>query len=91
MPTLSGREWRGLVDIQDSEAVPAAYRLPAAIPKNGREVFTQFFGDYPSIFPNVDDSDFYDNIRNGLLHQAQTKNGWTVCVRGTHLSPEKRA
>jgi hypothetical protein len=85
MPTTSGKEWRELVDIQNSEAVSAAYRLPAVIPKNGREVFAQFFGDYRSIFTNVDGSDFYDNIRNGLLHQAQTKNGWTIDAVGSVL------
>jgi hypothetical protein len=85
MPTTSSREWNGLVHIQNSEAVPLAYQLPIAIPKDGREVFAQFFDDYQSVFPNVDGSHFYDNIRNGLLHQAQTKNGWTIDAVGSVL------
>ena len=85
MPTTSRKEWSELVDIQSNESVPVDYQLPPAIPKNGREVFSQFFSDFRSLFPNVDGSDFYDNIRNGLLHQAQTKNGWTIDATGTLL------
>jgi hypothetical protein len=28
----------------------------------------------------MDGSEFYHSIRNGLLHQAQTKRGWTIRI-----------
>ena len=83
MPTTSEREWRELVSIQANELVPVNYRLGQKIPKNGLQIFEQFFADFRPIFPNMDGADFYRNIRNGLLHQAQTKNGWTIDTRGS--------
>jgi hypothetical protein len=83
MPTTSKREWAELVEIQGKESVPLDYQLQPLIPKNGREVFIQFFSDSQSFFPNLDGSDFYHYIRNGLLHQAQTKKGWTIDATGT--------
>jgi hypothetical protein len=83
MPTTSEKEWRDLVNVQDDELVPANYRLEQKIPKNGSQVFTKFFADFRAIFHNVDGADFYRNIRNGLLHQAQTKDGWTIDTLGS--------
>jgi hypothetical protein len=83
MPTTSKKEWRELVSIQNNELVPSNYQLQGGIPNNGPQVFEQFFRDFQSFFPNVNGPDFYRNIRNGLLHQAQTKDGWTIDTRGS--------
>ena len=83
MPTTSGSEWRELVSVQDNELVPVNYRLGQKLPKNGLQVFMEFFADFRASFPNVDGVDFYRNIRNGLLHQAQTKDGWTIDTLGS--------
>ena len=83
MPTTSRKEWGELADIQSNEPVPVEYRLATTVPTNGLGIFARFFADFQSMFPNVDGSEFYHNIRNGLLHQAQTKNGWTIDALGS--------
>lgn len=44
----------------------------------GARVFKSFFnrskGDFPGFFEKS--KDFYENVRCGLLHQAETMNGW---------------
>jgi hypothetical protein len=82
MPTSSRKEWGLLVDIQSTEPVPPEYFLPTVLPKTGRAVFEKFFFDFQSDFPMAG-QDFYENIRNGLLHQAQTKSGWTIDAKGS--------
>jgi hypothetical protein len=61
--------------------IPAEYEVPKSErPTSVGEVFRNFFKDteWANLFPGVDGSEFYNNIRNGLLHQAQTKNGWRI-------------
>lgn len=82
LPTTSGIEWKDLKDIERSEAVPPEYLLPK-IHMSGRDAFRCFFVHYQTFFPQVDGDSFYDNIRNGLLHQAQTKGGWTINNKGS--------
>jgi hypothetical protein len=62
--------------------VPPHCALPA--PREARDVFQAFFSapQNPALFPGVDGLDFYENIRCGLLHQAQTKKGWRIVVTG---------
>lgn len=64
---------------------PKKYEVPKTEWKNGERVFQDFFAHYSSLFPMVNGIDFYRSIRNGLLHQAQTKNGWTIRVDQTRL------
>jgi hypothetical protein len=47
-------------------------------------VFSRFFSHrlFASRFPNVESGVFYGSIRNGLLHQAQTKQGWRILREG---------
>jgi hypothetical protein len=85
MPSTSEKEWRELVGIQNNELVPSNYRLQKNLPKNGRQVFERFFLDFQTFFPNVNGPDFYRNIRNGLLHQAQTKDGWRIDTLGSSV------
>jgi len=54
--------------------------IPEAEWKSGVVAFNEFFlkSEHRNLFPNVDGRDFYLNIRNGLLHQGQTKDGWKI-------------
>jgi hypothetical protein len=72
-------------------AVPVAYRIPAGLQVNGKKTFRRFFGRYRRLFAHVSGARFYKNIRNGLLHQGQTKAGWTLRKRGsTACDPQRR-
>ena len=88
-PTTSNVEWVQLLRIQANEPVPLEYQLPAKLPTTGQQAFRAFFADHPDFFPYIDGDSFYDNIRNGLLHQAQTKDGWTINVMGSRLCEGK--
>lgn len=48
--------------------------------------FESFFSDpkHRPFFPNVSGSAFYQQIRCGLLHQAQTKGGWRIVRSGSY-------
>jgi hypothetical protein len=54
------------------------------------EVFTKFLSSDPVFapaFPTIDEAEnFYVSVRCGLLHEAQTKNGWTIWA-GTDQGP----
>lgn len=70
---------------------PSQYDLPADERKtNGRDVFKAFFDDNKALFPGIDGGQFYCNIRNGLLHQAQTKGGWKIGMYRSDLSDPNR-
>lgn len=57
---------------------PLEYRIPYDERKTGIQAFADFFSHNNILFPNVDGVLFYKAIRNGLLHQAQTKQGWRI-------------
>jgi hypothetical protein len=59
---------------------PALYQIPDTERKSGTQVFEDFFSfaSHQTLFPGVDGGTFYSAIRNGLLHQAQTKDGWRI-------------
>jgi hypothetical protein len=84
----------GLPTTHDSEygllaafSPPAQYQIPVAERKSGRQVFVDFFSfpPYQTLFPGVDGATFYSMIRNGLLHQAQTKGGWRIRIRQSQM------
>ena len=74
LPTTYGPELRWL----ERHNPPSQFKIPDDERKNGETVFVGFFKDFADLFPNVSGREFYRSIRNGLLHQAQTKNGWTI-------------
>jgi len=47
--------------------------------KYGGEIFEEFFGRYGEFkdFRGLG-KEFYSSIRNGILHQAEVNNGWTI-------------
>lgn len=53
-----------------------------------KEMFLIFLKHEPgfAIFANIADS-FFKDVRCGLLHQGETRNGWTVMRRGPLFDP----
>jgi len=62
-------------------AIHPEYVIPdSEWPNDVGEVFRCFFTQNQSLFPGIIGGDFYRNVRNGLLHQAQTKKGWRIGI-----------
>lgn len=59
---------------------PPEYVIAKSEHRSGRQAFEDFFSSnaHKTLFPGVDGVVFYTSIRNGLLHQAQTKQGWRI-------------
>lgn len=69
---------------------PAEYDVPLNERKiNGCKVFKAFFVADVKRFPNINGGQFYQGIRNGLLHQAQTRDGWQINTRRSELCNPK--
>ena len=47
----------------------------------GNAAFKKFFSDYSSEFSRIDGEEFYEKIRCGVLHQAQTHGRYRI-LRG---------
>lgn len=48
------------------------------------DIFVQFLSNRPpfaAVFDRVTARDFYVSVRCGLLHEARTKNGWTIWAK----------
>ena len=46
--------------------------------------FKTFFAQWPEFADFRDDhKDFFENVRCGILHQAETRNGWLITRKGT--------
>ena len=86
LPTTYRAELGLLRTLKD---VPGDYVIPASLRVSGREVFRRFFEHFHDEFDGMSGLKFYKNIRNGLLHQAQTKRGWTIAVRKSCLHSGK--
>jgi hypothetical protein len=87
LPTTSPGE---LNHLRDLGAVPVAYRIPAGMGVSGEEEFRRFFGKYRDSFPGVRPVAFYRKVRNGILHQGQTKGGWTIRKSGSVVCEPKK-
>lgn len=81
LPSTNAGELRSLRRCQ----VPKGYAVPKSEERSGPAVFCDFFTQYSSLFPDIDGAEFYRNVRNGLLHQAQTKDGWVIRVKQRKL------
>lgn len=65
-------------------SAPAEYKLHTLTFPGSRKIFMNFFSrdQHQIFFPGVDGKDFYEKIRCGLLHQAQTKDAWRIVRTG---------
>ena len=87
LPTTYDGELRKLRKIS---RVPPAYKIPLTLQVNGKVTFQRFFRAYRHTFDGLSGARFYRNIRNGLLHQGQTKRGWTLWKRGFRVWDAKQ-
>jgi hypothetical protein len=63
----------------NSASAPRRYRVSKGQwPSWVEDVFVCFFQTNATFFSGIDGSVFYHAIRNALLHQAQTRNGWRI-------------
>jgi hypothetical protein len=46
--------------------------------KGCKKSFENFFADREQLFSNINGTEFYKNIRCGILHQGETKKGWKL-------------
>jgi hypothetical protein len=62
--------------------------------KGSREMFKNFFETENKNFPGFSDSyiikEYYDNVRCGILHQAETTNGWRILLKGSLLVRDQK-
>jgi len=84
---LPSTNYRELKNLRQIPVIPTRYRIPDKKhwPRKGGEVFNGFFVHYAEFFQGLNGYEFCDGVRNGLLHQAQTRNGWSISVRGVSL------
>lgn len=75
LPTTNPGE---LGRLRNLRGVPTAYQLPAKLRVNGAAAFRRFFQHFRRDFDGIGGIRFDKNVRNGLLHQAQTKRGWKI-------------
>lgn len=87
LPTTYSGE---LARLRNLSGIPAAYRIPPSLQASGKKTFQRFFRTYQNQFYGLGGIRFYKNIRNGLLHQAQTKAGWTLWKQGLHVCDIKQ-
>lgn len=53
---------------------------------NNEQIFINFFKELAPFDHEIDGEDFFRNVRCGLLHETQTKNGWKI--KASHSNPE---
>lgn len=58
---------------------------------NGGKAFEEFFSssNHLKMFIGIGE-EFYSNVRNGLLHQAETYGGWKITRRGVLLDKNNK-
>jgi len=82
LPTTNQPEFD---ELKKAIKVPQEYHIPKV--ESGREVFKSFFS-FPAhrvLFCGIDGEIFYRDIRNGVVHQGQTKSGWKIEKGQTQL------
>jgi hypothetical protein len=60
--------------------------------KQGASTFANFFADEQILFPKYEcrANDFYDHVRCGILHQAETTGGYRILLRGPLFDEDER-
>jgi hypothetical protein len=85
LPSTSERDMKALAKLPVNKA-SGEYSLQGPYRDCSAEAFEKFFecGNHRKYFPDVSGKIFYQNIRCGLLHQAQTKGGWLLARTGEY-------
>ncbi len=89
LPSSHEKELKDLEKLPANKVAPLEYRLVAPFHASSSKVFEEFFKrpEHQKFFPGVDGGIFYKAIRCGLLHQAQTKEGWRIIRFGKFWDP----
>jgi len=88
LPSSHRRELQNLSN--KLQRIPLKFRVPETEwPHDGGEIFRCFFSTHRKFFPGIEGGEFYHNIRNGLLHQSQTKGKWRLKVTRPELWNKK--
>jgi hypothetical protein len=93
LPSSHKKELRRLEASPLNAAAPPDYKLKVPLDAGSGGVFCRFFKqrEHQKFLPGVDGTTFYEEIRCGLLHQAQTKNGWRIVSSGKFWDPPIRS
>jgi hypothetical protein len=68
-----------------------AFRLGLPTTRNNSaKLFAAFFAEHPAFADSTDGKWFYDNIRCGLLHEAEARGGWRIRREGPHVDKNSR-
>lgn len=68
-----------------------AFRLGLSTTKdNSANMFAAFFAQHPAFCDFAGDKWFYDDIRCGLLHDAEARGGWRILRSGPLLDKDAR-
>jgi hypothetical protein len=85
-PSSHSKELEKLASLSYNSGVPdPEYRLTSPFDQiSSKRAFEEFFNEAKNkpFFPDVKGTVFYQSIRCGLLHQAQTKDGWRISKSG---------
>lgn len=84
-PSSHGPDLNALAQRPENQAATAECKLVPPFPGvDSKTAFSDFFNEpnHRPFFTGVNGSDFYTEIRCGLLHQAQTKGGWRITRSG---------
>lgn len=87
LPSTNWRELQRLV--KKIKRVEPEYSLTSIKDVNSGKAFSRFFRRFRREFDGLSGKKFYNNVRNGLLHQGQTKRGWTIRTDGLKLHEAK--
>jgi hypothetical protein len=93
LPSSAGKELNDLTGSVKNKEAPDQYKLPKPFPiRRGGDAFHSFFDkmEHRPYFPGIDATEFYANIRCGLLHQAQTKGTWRLARTGIFWDASKK-
>ncbi len=84
-PSSDERELKELSKRPENSTAPTPYRLSSPFNVGSGEIFKRFFScpEHQKFLPGVDGQVFFKKIRCGLLHQAQTKDGWRITRNGS--------
>jgi hypothetical protein len=80
IPTTNKDDFRRIMRESNYPRRPSTVKCAETdIPGTG-EAFKSFFVQHRKEFPGIDGGEFFTNVRSGLLHQSQTRNGLVINI-----------
>jgi hypothetical protein len=84
IPTTNEGDFRRMAEDPNYQNRPRQVTCEEQDIPGTRKAFACFFLHHSGMFPNVRGEEFFGNVRNSLLHQSQTKNGWVINIHHPH-------